>query len=78
MSVTIKNMLDDLGEDEDAPIPLPNVSALILEKVIAYCTHHKDDPPSEDDTDKKDPIHGWDLEFTKVDQATLFEMTPSR
>lgn len=26
MSVTIKNMLDDLGEDDDQPIPLPNVS----------------------------------------------------
>eukprot|EP00729_Bicosta_minor_P007632 gene7632-22523_t len=74
MSVTIKNMLDDLGEDDDQPIPLPNVNSAILGKVIEYCTYHKDDPPQDDDSQKSEPITGWDAEFVKVDQATLFEM----
>jgi S-phase kinase-associated protein 1 len=73
MSITIKNMLDDLGEDDDQPIPLPNVTGPILDKVVEYCTHHKDDAPSAEE-DKNEPITGWDAEFVKVDQATLFEM----
>lgn len=30
----------------DTPIPLQNISAAILQKVIEYCTHHKDDEPA--------------------------------
>ena len=42
-SVTIKTMLDDLGvnDDDDEAIPLPNVNAAILKKVIQWSTYHK-------------------------------------
>ena len=43
MSVTIKNMLDDLGEDDDQPIPLPNVRHLFIyfkEMVASYIYLH--------------------------------------
>jgi S-phase kinase-associated protein 1 len=61
------------------------VSGPILAKVIEYCKHHRDDPPtghSEGDQDggfgdgrgSSDDIDEWDLEFCKVDQGTLFEM----
>jgi S-phase kinase-associated protein 1 len=77
-SVTIKNMLEDLGSDNDAPIPLPNVSAKILEKVITYCKYHHEHPTpqSEEKKDEKrtDDIIPWDREFCQVDQATLFEL----
>lgn len=79
-SVTIKTMLEDLGmdEDDDEPVPLPNVNAAILKKVINYCTHHKDDPPPPEDDENKekrtDDIGSWDQEFLKVDQGTLFEL----
>ncbi|KAL1785309.1 S-phase kinase-associated protein 1 [Sigmodon hispidus] len=76
-SVTIKTMLEDEGDDD--PVPLPNVNAAILRKVIQWCTHHKDDPPPppEDDENKEkwtDDIPVWDQEFLKVDQGTLFEL----
>ncbi|KAK2557831.1 S-phase kinase-associated protein 1 [Acropora cervicornis] len=37
-SVTIKTMLEDLGmdEDDDEPVPLPNVNAAILKKAANY------------------------------------------
>ena len=37
-SVTIKTMLEDLGmeEDEEEPVPLPNVNAAILKRVIQW------------------------------------------
>eukprot|EP00054_Salpingoeca_dolichothecata_P031679 m.264263 g.264263 ORF g.264263 m.264263 type:complete len:172 (+) comp27626_c0_seq1:106-621(+) len=79
MSITIKNMLDDLGwsGEDDTPIPLPNVTGAILEKVIQYCKQHKDDPilTEEEQLEKRsEEITGWDADFVKVDQGTLFEM----
>ncbi|TKC52605.1 hypothetical protein EI555_018054 [Monodon monoceros] len=80
-SVTIKTTLEDLGMDDegdDDPVPLPNVNAAILKKVIQWCTHHKDDPPPPEDDENKekqtDDIPVWDQEFPKVDQGTLFEL----
>eukprot|EP00041_Stephanoeca_diplocostata_P008755 m.129340 g.129340 ORF g.129340 m.129340 type:complete len:165 (+) comp17460_c0_seq1:158-652(+) len=79
MSVTLKNMLEDIVDVGDAPIPLQTITSTILEKVIAFCTYHKDDPPQEQsdaasNSKSIDPVSGWDAEFCKVDQATLFEM----
>lgn len=67
-----------MGDDDEEAIPLPNVNATILKKVITWCTHHKDDsPPPEDDENREkvtDDISTWDMEFLKVDQGTLFEL----
>jgi len=79
-SMTIKTMLEDLGMDDDdeEPVPLPNVNAAILKKVINWATHHKDDPPLPEDDENRDKrtddIDPWDQEFLKVDQGTLFEL----
>ena len=79
-SVTIKTMLEDLGgmEDGDEVVPLPNVNAAILKKVIQWSTYHKDDPPPPEDDENKekrtDDISSWDSDFLKVDQGTLFEL----
>jgi S-phase kinase-associated protein 1 len=63
---------------DDEVIPLPNVSSGIFKKVVAWCTHHKNDPtPPEDDENREkvtDDISGWDMEFLRVDQGTLFEI----
>ncbi|TPX33082.1 hypothetical protein SmJEL517_g03928 [Synchytrium microbalum] len=64
-SVLIKNMLEDIGESDDAPI-------------IDYATQHKDDPPLPPEEEMKpkssDDIEDWDREFMNVDQGTLFEL----
>ena len=80
-SVTIKTMLDDLGieDDDQEVVPLPNVSSSILRKVIQWATYHKDDPPAPIDDEESrerrtDDISGWDSDFLKVDQGTLFEL----
>ena len=72
--------LTDLGvdEDDDEPISLPNVNSAILRKVIKWCTYHKDDPPPPEDDENRekrtDDLCGYDLDFLKVDQGTLFEL----
>ncbi|CAJ0610495.1 unnamed protein product [Cylicocyclus nassatus] len=73
-------MLQDLGIDNESsdPIPICNVSGPIMKKVLQWCTFHKDDPPTTDDSDNRekrtDDIPSWDVEFLKVDQGTLFEL----
>ncbi|GAA6018420.1 hypothetical protein JCM8202_001373 [Rhodotorula sphaerocarpa] len=77
-SVLIKNMLEDVGESDQA-IPLPNVSANVLKKVLEWCDHHRKDPEplaeDQDDTRRKTTeISDWDAKFIQVDQEMLFEI----
>ncbi|RMJ21478.1 hypothetical protein PHISP_07654 [Aspergillus sp. HF37] len=76
-SVLIKNMLEDLGDSGEA-IPIPNVNAAVLNKVVEWCDHHKHDPPSTHDDDdsrrKATDIDEWDQKFMQVDQEMLFEI----
>lgn len=76
MSETIKNLIEDAGTDN--PVPLPNVSSVILAKVVEYCQYHHAHPVvlSDENKDEKrtDDISGWDLDFCKVDQKTLFDL----
>ncbi|XP_065074180.1 S-phase kinase-associated protein 1-like [Ochlerotatus camptorhynchus] len=75
---TIKTMLEDIAVGEDDVIPLPNVTAPILEKVIQWVDHHKDDPLLEYDDEferkRTDNISGWDMEYLKVDQRILVDL----
>lgn len=77
-SVLIKNMLSDLGaDDDDFEVPVPNVRASVLKKVLEWAEHHKDTafPDDEDDdTRKSAPVDDWDREFLRVDQEMLYEI----
>lgn len=77
-SILIKNMLEDCIEIESA-IPIPNVNAAVLNKVLEWCEHHKNDPvPAADDEadsrKKSTDIEEWDQKFMQVDQEMLFEI----
>ena len=78
MNQTIATMIDDdCFEDSDEGLPLSNVSAAVLDKIIEYCQHHKDDPSlSEEQVEEKrrEEINGWDADFVKVPQNELFEL----
>ncbi|KAK9834280.1 hypothetical protein WJX81_003175 [Elliptochloris bilobata] len=73
-SLTIKNMIEDTGTE--AAIPLPNVSAKILSKVIEYCKFHVAAEQKVEDKPAKgeEEVKNYDNEFVKVDQGTLFEL----
>jgi len=77
----IKTMMEDLGIEEgsEEPVPLPNVNATTLNRIIQWCTHHKNDPaPDEDESNDKekrtDDIPSWDKDFLNIDQEELFEL----
>lgn len=75
MSGLIRNMLDDCCfiDEEGGELPLPNVSADILRRVLEWATHHQNDPISTDEDDNKerrtDDISPWDAQFLTVDQG---------
>ncbi|CED82499.1 s-phase kinase-associated protein 1a-like protein [Phaffia rhodozyma] len=79
-SIMLKNMLEDVGES-DMAIPLPNVTANVLKKVLEYCEHHRNDPlptATDENTDENRrrvaDIQDWDAKFISVDQEMLFEI----
>jgi S-phase kinase-associated protein 1 len=84
MSKTISHLLEDLDDGTKDAIPIPNIEAAILKKVIEYMTHHKDDPAlTEEQVQEKrgEDITGWDATFVdlknndgKPDMATLFKL----
>ncbi|GMT22857.1 hypothetical protein PFISCL1PPCAC_14154, partial [Pristionchus fissidentatus] len=83
-SVTVNTLITDLNmDDEDVSaenqmaIPLPNVDAATLEKVIEWCEHHREDPPRNAEEEEKkekrtDDIPQWDQIFLDVEQSMLF------
>lgn len=87
-SATVKNMLDDLSIGKDPSvevdpevIPLPNISEPCMEKIVRWCTQHKDDPipqppaPGEEDLMIfNDEIGEWDADFLKMEDSTLFDL----
>lgn len=76
----IKSMISDLSEDVmTQPIPIPNVTAAVLRKVVEWCAHHRDDPVEsiDDDSDafeKAVEIDEWDQNFFLVEQNVLFDI----
>jgi S-phase kinase-associated protein 1 len=78
-SILIKNLLEDLGGDNNEAIPIPNVNEPVMKKVIEWCEHHRKDPPASQDDDsdsrkKSTDIDEWDQKFMQVDQEMLFEI----
>ncbi|KAJ4987466.1 S-phase kinase-associated protein 1 [Stagonosporopsis vannaccii] len=78
-SILIKNLLEDLGGDNDEAIPIPNVNEAVMKKVLEWCDHHRNDPPASQDDDsdsrkKSTDIDEWDQKFMQVDQEMLFEI----
>lgn len=89
MSVLVRAMLEESmsTDDEDEPaeaeapadIPLPNVAAPVLEKVLAFCRHHVDAPMPEIEKPLRsenmyEVVDAWDAAFVDVDQDALFEL----
>lgn len=68
-SGTIKTMLRDcdVNDENDAVVPLPNVSSDILRHIVEWANHHKGDPPTVDGDESNetgtDVISEWDSEF---------------
>ncbi|KAF1775105.1 hypothetical protein PI124_g2197 [Phytophthora idaei] len=81
MSQLVQTLVADEQEgDEVQEIPLPNVKAHVLAKVVEFCQHHKDSPMAEIQKPLKsnvlsESVDEWDAKFVDVaDQELLFEL----
>lgn len=77
MSTTIKNMLEDLGADNDGlVIPLNNITTKMLEKVIEFCEHTLAKGPQVQTEGEAKPsdLDEWDIQFCTMDQEELFAL----
>ncbi len=68
LSITIKNLLQEMPDDEDgvSEIPLPNVTASVLERVVEYIKREHSDPDVE--YDKRTPNENRCAEIREVDK----------
>lgn len=81
MSELVKSMMDDDDDDEQETkeIPLPNVKAQVLRKVIEFCEHHLEEPMTEIEKPLKsqnmaDVVQQWYATFVDLEQVLLFEL----
>jgi S-phase kinase-associated protein 1 len=83
MSITIKNMLEDLGEDDgfDNHIPIPPINGNVLKKIYEYCQYIYKNPLELDDLQKwiddykfEIPLPAWFTEYLNIDQGLLVEI----
>ncbi|KAL7518812.1 hypothetical protein ACHAWX_003616 [Stephanocyclus meneghinianus] len=80
MSELVRGMLEEDADEEDTTeIPLPNVKAQVLKKVIEFCKHHKTEPMTEIEKPLKsavmaEVVQKWYADFVNVEQVLLFEL----
>jgi S-phase kinase-associated protein 1 len=79
MSELVKCKIEE-GRDENFPeILLPNVSAYILQKLIAFCEHNLQEPMNEIEKPVRsfnmaDVVQEWYAGYVNLDQVVLFEL----
>eukprot|EP00588_Corethron_pennatum_P014130 CAMPEP_0194267272 /NCGR_PEP_ID=MMETSP0169-20130528/1849_1 /TAXON_ID=218684 /ORGANISM="Corethron pennatum, Strain L29A3" /LENGTH=166 /DNA_ID=CAMNT_0039008091 /DNA_START=167 /DNA_END=667 /DNA_ORIENTATION=+ len=79
VSELVKTMIEEEGDDGEHEIPLPNVKATVLAKVIDFCTRHAREPMNEIEKPLKsgvmsDLVDKWFAQFIDVEQVLLFEL----
>ena len=80
LSELVKTTIDDDDDDGDTQdVPIPNVKAATLTKVLEFCTHYQTEEMTPIQTPLKsskieDLVQPWYAAYVQVDQSLLFEL----
>eukprot|EP00549_Striatella_unipunctata_P021777 CAMPEP_0118692874 /NCGR_PEP_ID=MMETSP0800-20121206/11565_1 /TAXON_ID=210618 ORGANISM="Striatella unipunctata, Strain CCMP2910" /NCGR_SAMPLE_ID=MMETSP0800 /ASSEMBLY_ACC=CAM_ASM_000638 /LENGTH=165 /DNA_ID=CAMNT_0006590987 /DNA_START=156 /DNA_END=653 /DNA_ORIENTATION=- len=79
MSELVKSMMDEDADEDVSEIPLPNVKAAVLTKVVEFCNHYINEPMTDIEKPLKSSIMAevvqkWYADFVHVEQVLLFEL----
>jgi S-phase kinase-associated protein 1 len=80
LSELVKTTIDDDDDDgETQDVPIPNVKAATLTKVLEFCTHYQTEEMTPIQTPLKsskidDLVQPWYAAYVQVDQSLLFEL----
>eukprot|EP00727_Mastigamoeba_balamuthi_P003414 m51a1_g1307 putative cytosolic glycoprotein fp21 (165) ;mRNA; f:208258-209268 len=70
MSETIKHLIEDLKTDSGLPpVPLPNITGRVLQKVFDFAKHHYTQEKANQKVETE-----WDLEYLKGEWPALQEL----
>lgn len=61
-SELIRNLIEDLADDQDLIVPVPAVEPSIMEMVMEYCSFHAH---ANSNNTSKQQVHEWDAEFAR-------------
>lgn len=67
----VKGMLEDVDEADGMEIPMGEVDACILAKVVEFCKFHHQQELNQTSADE---IDRWEKSFVQVDKSTLFQL----
>lgn len=67
----VKGMLEDVDEVDGMEIPMGEVEASILAKVVEFCKFHHQQELNQTSPDEVDR---WEKAFVQVDKSTLFQL----
>jgi len=78
VSEVVKNAMEN-EEEEEIEIPIPNVDARVLQKVIDFCTHYVNEPMKEIKRPLKSVVlsqvvQQFYADFVEVEQPLLYEL----
>jgi S-phase kinase-associated protein 1 len=78
MSQMVASFIED-DDDTDKDVPITNVKAIVLSKVIDYCTHYQEEPMTPITTPLKssrieDLVQPWYANFVQVEPTMMFEL----
>jgi S-phase kinase-associated protein 1 len=79
MSTIVKYMVGENFQDDGSEILLPEVTTMILQKVIEFCQHYREEPMHEikgplRSSNIADLVQNWYADYVDVEQVVLFEL----
>lgn len=74
LSETVKNLVSDIN-DQETPVPLPNIDDETFQKIVEFCEYHMNNEIEYDEKKKLEfKLSDWDVNFMNVSDKLKFKL----